>query len=170
MEKNTKTVLVGIVGFIALLVSAAVFHHYIISIPNFERQRIASAAQIETARQNAERAIQNEREAARKQIENEREQHAIAYSRQANYESCKASALANYQHNWAANCDSAAQERIVIFWKCRTAGLNPAYCNNMYGNYDASAHCSLPKHRADSVNATYRDAQAVCLAEARLGL
>lgn len=133
MEKLLKiAVMIGL-----LLAGGGVFYHYVVFLPAVEQQKAAKAEE-----EKAEAARQEE-------------------ARQQQYETCTASARENYESNWAAACKHVAATRADELRSCLADKLvmtNPymgaSYCKSEYGKSDASADCSLPKGRAESINKT----------------
>lgn len=149
MDKFVKLAIV--VG--ALLAGFGIFYHYVIFLPGIEHDKAAAATR---QKQDTEA-----REAQRQVI----------------YEGCISAARRNYDANWAAACTSVAQSRAAEFRNCLSDRLvmtnqfmGAEYCKRTYGETDASPECTLPKARADSINATQKQAQEKCVTEARLGL
>lgn len=149
MDKAVKLAI--IVG--ALLGGFGVFYHYVVFLPETQREKSTAA---EREKQETER-----RELQRRMA----------------YDTCLGAARRNYDANWAAACKDVAVSRAVELKSCLSDKLvttNPylgaEHCKRTYGNADPSPECTLPRSRAQSINATHKQEQDRCATEARLGL
>lgn len=126
----------------ALLAGIGVFYHYVIFLPGIEREKATQA---------------------------DRRQQA--------YGRCIEQAESIYDASWAAACKNVAQSDAMELKNCLSDKMvmtNPymgaAYCKRTYGATDPSSECTLPKARAESINAAHKQAQQRCATEARLGV
>ena len=137
----------------ALLAGAGVFYHFVVSLPEIERQKQAQikADKLETGAKEA--------------------------AKQRAYEICQESAKSDYAANWATACETVAMERGTQLRNClvdpavmKNEFLGEKYCKRTYGSVDPSINCSLPGARATAINGYFKEAKEKCLAEAKSGL
>ena len=131
----------------ALLAGFGVFYHYVVFLPGAQRERATAA---ERERQEKATAAEGER-----QVTERRDlQRRIAY------ESCLVAARRNYDADWATACESVAATREEQLKNCLSDKsiisnryLGPEHCHSTYGGADPSPECTLPKTRAESIDA-----------------
>ena len=142
MDRTLRLAL--IVG--ALLAGGGVFYHYVIFLPHVEEQR---------------RADTREREERRKEA----------------YSLCMAEAHSQYDASWTSECKSVAEADAKSMKDCLRDPIvmtNPLmgapHCRRTYGNSDPSRECRLPIKLSESLNEAYKQAQARCATQARIGV
>jgi hypothetical protein len=125
-----------------LLAGIGVFYHYVIFLPGVEHDKAAQAVR-----------------------------------RQAAYSRCMEQADSIYNADWATACKDVAESAAVELRNCLSDKLimtNPymgaSYCKRTFAGADPSPECTLPKSRAQSLNAAHKEAQQRCATEARLGV
>lgn len=149
MDKVVKLAI--IIG--AFLAGVGVFYHYVIFLPEAQREESSAA------------------DRQKREIELRELQRRNAYG------ACLGEARRNYEAQWAASCKEVAVTRAGELKSClsnKSVVTNPYmgadFCKRSYGDADPSPQCSLPQSRAQFINDTYKQEQDRCATEARLGL
>lgn len=130
----------------ALFGGAGIFYHYVIFLPNLERQKAESAKSRELSQRASYETCKS----------SALEGYVSDWA-----DACKD--VARMQANYLQNC---LADRLIM----SNPYMGKKYCTQSFGDIDSSPNCSLPKIRADSINKAYQEAQQRCLAEAKSNL
>jgi len=137
----------------ALLVGASVAYHYVIYIPEKDREQQA-------AEQTKEQSV------AQQQLAQQDAQQKAAQARKSNYEMCVASAQFDYSNRWDATCktrsDAAEKNRL----QCLQSGMTVEFCQASYPPLPPK-DCQLPSSVSDSYDSMLKDNRQHCLDEAK---
>lgn len=173
----------------ALLGGGALFYHYVIYLPDADRQKAAQAAEEQRQKdiRAAEERQRQEQRAEQRNAQREwrgeiQKEEAARWGsmRQQQYDLCMASARKSYEVNWNAACQNITNRRQQVLFQCIEAAraihdnaqsrARESDCHARFGNIVHSPRCALPRANAESINRFLRDHQERCLAQARLGL
>ena len=183
MDKLLKVAV--IVGF--LLTGFGVFYHYVIFLPDLERQRVAreeletssAAERAESERIEAAKRAALERQAAllaeeqqmepARRAEIAKHEAALRNINRKSYYECLNSVRKRYEDDWANACKTQAKLHSVQIRNClETRGLGETFCDATYGAADPSPQCTLRRSMADEINRHHDKEKQQCLAEAKL--
>jgi hypothetical protein len=170
-----------------LLAGIGVFYHYVIFLPDLERQRAAreelekleAARRAETERIEAARRAALERQAAllaeqqrmepARRAEIAKHEAAMRNINRKTYYDCLNSVRAGYEDDWANACRTQARLHSVQLNDClETRGLGETFCHSTYGAADPGPQCTLRRSVADEINKNHDREKQQCLAEAKL--
>ena len=140
----------------ALLVGLSIAYHYVIYIP--EKDREAKLEAQTKAQTDAAQATDKQEEA---------EKNALA--RRTNYRICLSAAQADYSSRWDASCKRRSEEADNSRAQCIAGGTNEDWCRSSYPSIPA-ADCSLPSSMSNEYDAMLKEDRKRCLDEANAGV
>lgn len=140
----------------AILIGLSVAYHYMIYIPEKDRQQQLQL----TAKAEAASLQATAREVAAEKA---------AKLRRANFDLCRSTAFANYNNRWNASCKRLADEVTKNRADCLANGGSEAWCNSTYPSRPTS-DCSLPSSMSDAYDTMLKDDQKLCLDQANAGV
>jgi hypothetical protein len=140
----------------AILIGLSIAYHYVIYIPEKDReQRLQAQSSAEAASLQA-----TEKQAALAKA---------AEARRTNYRVCMSSAMSDYHDRWNSTCkrlsDAASKSRA----QCIAGGASQETCESYYPSLPAS-DCALSNPMSSSYDDMLKDEEKQCLDQANAGV